>query len=111
MHTYLRSVGVGAGIRHGHDARARVLQVPSDFVLKLPPEARLAPPARPCGVASLDHEILDHPVEYGVVVVPGAGRPSQREATTQGRKLLSAISTRGEQAATCKYPFADVGRN
>ncbi len=102
MNAHLRSVGVGARVRHGHDARTRVLQVPSDLVLKLPPEARLAPPARPRGVASLDHEILDHPMENGVVVVPCAGRTqkaSQPEARNQGRKRPSAISARGETSS------------
>lgn len=57
-----------------------MLQVSPDLVLEFASETRLAPSPRSRGVASLYHEILDHPVEDGVVVVPAKQTCDDEEA-------------------------------
>lgn len=81
--SHLRTVGVRPRVRHGYDAGARVLEVSPDLVLKLPPVAGLAPSACPRGIAALHHEVLDHSVEHGVVVVT-AGRRKQTHGRGRG---------------------------
>ena len=81
----LAGVGVRlAGVGHGNDAGSRVLQVPSDLVFELAAVDAFAPAARPGGVATLDHEVADDPVENRAVVVAGVGQGSQVVARARG---------------------------
>lgn len=65
----LTAVGVGPGVGHGQDPRARVLEVLPDLVLELVAINRRAAPARASRVAALDHKVANHPVKHGAVVV------------------------------------------
>lgn len=67
---YLRAVSVRSGICHRQNSRSGVLEIASDFILKLSTVAGLPSPASACRVSSLDHEVLDHSVEHCVIVVP-----------------------------------------
>mmetsp|Transcript_10988 Transcript_10988/g.20214 ORF Transcript_10988/g.20214 Transcript_10988/m.20214 type:complete len:217 (+) Transcript_10988:243-893(+) len=68
-HEELRAIRVGSGVGHAQHARSVVPQVSMELVLELPAPDRLA--ARPVAqrVSALDHEVLDHAVEDGFVVI------------------------------------------
>ncbi len=67
----LTAVGIRAGIGHGQDSRPVVPQILDEFVLE--PVTR-SPGARTIGAAALDHEILDDPMKFQIVVKTRASR-------------------------------------
>src|SRR3982751_6882215 len=78
----LRPVGTGAGVRHREQVGPGELEVRVDLVTELVPRAA---PSGTGGVAALDHEAADHPVEDGAVVV----RATARLPGTRIRVLLA----------------------
>lgn len=69
----LAPVRVRPTVGHAEDPRARVLQSRVDLVLELLPVDGAPAASRARGVARLDHEVGDDPVEDHVVVVAFAG--------------------------------------
>jgi hypothetical protein len=67
----LRIVGVVLGLRHREDARPIVLQIDVELIVEL--SERRAAGAGPRGIASLDHEVVDHPMKDDAVVEARVG--------------------------------------
>lgn len=68
-HEELAAIGVWSCIGHRKNPSPSELQVWMKFVFKLFPIDRCATATCPCWVTTLDHEVLDDPVEFGAVVV------------------------------------------
>mmetsp|Transcript_58275 Transcript_58275/g.125171 ORF Transcript_58275/g.125171 Transcript_58275/m.125171 type:complete len:241 (-) Transcript_58275:1089-1811(-) len=70
-HEELAPVGVLAIVRHADHARPLVCKARIELVLEGSPllEATFATTASARGVATLEHEVLDQPMEYRVVIV------------------------------------------
>lgn len=96
----LAPVGVGTGVCHGQDPRARVLKVRPDLVLELVAVDGGAAPARARRVAALDHKVANNPVEHGPVVV--APRRERAEVLARlGRVRLIQLHDNG--ALVCVF--------
>lgn len=91
----LAAVRAGPGIGHAENARARVLQVLADLVLKLFTVDAGAAAACACRIAALHHEVLDDAVEDGVVVV--AARRESGEVFA-GARRVGVVELHGDGA-------------
>ena len=65
----LTAVGVGAGIGHGQNAFFGKAEAGIEFVLKFATPEGLPTSAGACGIATLNHEIRNDPVENNAVII------------------------------------------
>jgi transaldolase len=98
----LAAIGAGTGIGHRKNAGLAVAEAPVEFIGE--PVARAAP-ARPSGVAALDHEILNDPVERHAVVVSGAAKIQE---VGNGHGDLAGKEGRRDLAAGGFHAYPDV---